>query len=115
MKLDLTLKPFTRSDYYGLAGAEPFTNGEAPLLGELELSPGSFLTIVNSQGVIQLLFTDAEGGDAWANWVAPVDRPSPARTKALTAALAVYLAETGDYSTTGFVNAARSVGATGPA
>ncbi len=59
-----TLRPFSKNDWHGFAGAEDFPNGDTPLIGEWHMPDGWVALLVVSLDVTSVMFaTDAGDED----------------------------------------------------
>jgi hypothetical protein len=47
----INLKPFTNSDWQGLAGASPFADGSEPLLGEAKVDGDAATIVLDGEGL----------------------------------------------------------------
>lgn len=66
MSAAVRLRPFTKSDWYGLAGAEPFADGSEPLLGECRVTDveGTWdaMVVLDGNGLVVDVFDDEGDG-----------------------------------------------------
>lgn len=65
----MDLRPFTKSDWYGFAGAEPFADDSDPLMGEVEVevdgTPWTAIVVLDAVGLTFMVSND-EGGEVLA-------------------------------------------------
>jgi hypothetical protein len=59
----IALRPFTREDWFGLAGAECFADGSEPQIGELLVDGDACTVVLDATGLV-VLVEDPEGRTA---------------------------------------------------
>lgn len=61
--MNLNLRPFTKSDWYGFAGACRFADGSEPLIADSLLIDGRDATAILDAEGLSFTITDADGND----------------------------------------------------
>jgi hypothetical protein len=71
----MKVKPFTKNDWYGFAGAEPFADGSEPMIGYD--NEQNIMVIADGTGISLVVYSGPSENptEAWYYWQGPANHP----------------------------------------